>query len=189
MNMEVTELKRSAEARGGIFDCDIHPKSSASTLMGAAVIKRRWARRNMSHHWPRGGMIQVILYAVAGVFVPTLAWTVELEMATVASGVNSEIKTHWRYDRECRATRIDIRILAAPANGTASSAPKKLVVPAESPRGGKQSCAGKTIEGVAVYYQSKPGFVGQDSFRYLRFNPNNAADRLNGEITYTITVK
>jgi hypothetical protein len=54
---------------------------------------------------------------------------------------------------------------------------------------GSFAASSAPIEGVAVYHQSKPGFVGQNSFRYLRFNPNNAADRLNGEITYTITVK
>jgi hypothetical protein len=33
------------------------------------------------------------------------------------------------------------------------------------------------------------GFVGQDSFHYRRFKPNNAADRFNTEIGYTIAVK
>ena len=40
-----------------------------------------------------------------------------------------------------------------------------------------------------IYYQSKAGFVGNDSFRYLRFNPANAKDRFNAEVSYTITVK
>ena len=45
------------------------------------------------------------------------------------------------------------------------------------------------MEGVAVYYQSKPGFVGQDSFRYQRLNPRDAGDKFNKEVSYTITVK
>jgi hypothetical protein len=48
---------------------------------------------------------------------------------------------------------------------------------------------GKTVQGVAVFYQSKPGFVGNDSFRYLRFNPADAKDRFNAEVSYSLTVK
>jgi hypothetical protein len=48
---------------------------------------------------------------------------------------------------------------------------------------------GKTVEGVAVYYQSEPGFVGQDQFRYLRLNPKDGGDKFNMEVSYTITVK
>ena len=44
-------------------------------------------------------------------------------------------------------------------------------------------------ESATVIYQSKPGFVGQDSFRYLRLNPRDAGDKFNTEVSYTITVK
>ena len=42
---------------------------------------------------------------------------------------------------------------------------------------------------MAVFYQSKPGFAGKDSFRYRRFNPNDAKDRFNVELSYDVTVK
>jgi hypothetical protein len=132
-------------------------------------------------------MRTTILAAAASVLVPALA---SADTATVESGVKAEITTHMRYDSRCQSTRVTIRIVAAPANGTVTSEPKTIVVPA-SDRGMQQQspCVGKTMEGVAVYYQSKPGFVGQDSFRYQRLNPRDPGDLFNKEISYTITVK
>ena len=107
------------------------------------------------------------------------------------SGAKAQISTHMRYDRECGASRVAITILKAPEHGTMSYAPKPIVVAAKSARGIAQpaQCIGKTVEGVAVYYESKPGFTGQDSFSYRRFNPNDENDRFNADISYTITVK
>jgi hypothetical protein len=133
-------------------------------------------------------MRTIILFAIAAVFVPALA---AAESATVASGEKSEIATHMRYDMRCQPNPVAIKIVTPPANGTVTTEPKSIVVPSESDRGVKQQspCVGKTVEGVAVYYQSNPGFVGQDSFRYLRLNPKDAGDRFNSNISYIITVK
>jgi hypothetical protein len=129
-----------------------------------------------------------MVFAAVWLFTPTLVWA---DSATVASGVKSKITTHMRYDSQCKPSRVAINILAAPANGTVTSEPTDIVVKPVSARGASQAsqCIGRKVDGVAVYYQSKPGFVGQDSFRYRRFNPNDAADRFNSEISYTITVK
>ena len=35
----------------------------------------------------------------------------------------------------------------------------------------------------------QPGFVGTDSFRYRRSNPDDANDRFNMEILYRVTVQ
>jgi hypothetical protein len=133
-------------------------------------------------------MRTIILLTVALVFVPALA---AAESATVASGEKSEIATHMRYDMRCQPNPVAIKIVTPPANGTVTTEPKSIVVPSESDRGVNQQspCVGKTVEGVAVYYQSNPGFVGQDSFRYLRLNPKDAGDRFNSNISYIITVK
>ena len=133
-------------------------------------------------------MRTIILFAAAAVFVPALAAE---DSATVASGEKSELTTHMRYDMRCQATPVAIKIVAPPANGTVTTEPKSIVVPSESDRGLKQQspCVGQTVGGVAIYYQSKPGFVGQDNFRYLRLNPKDAGDRFNSNISYTITVK
>jgi hypothetical protein len=146
-------------------------------------------RRGLGGHQRRGRRMRTIVLCTAvGILVPTLA---SADSATVASGVKSEITTHMRYDTRCQPTRVSIKVTAAPANGTVTAEPKTIIVPAEADRGFAQQapCVGKTMEGVAVFYQSNPGFVGQDSFRYQRLNPRDAGDRFNTEISYTITVK
>ena len=126
--------------------------------------------------------------ALAVLVTPTSLWA---ESASVASGVKSQITTHMSTDSQCNPLRVVIETLAAPANGTLSSEPKNLVVRAATPRGGQQpsKCVGKTVAGVAIFYQSKPGFVGQDSFRYRRSTPDRHGDPAAGEIRYTVTVK
>jgi hypothetical protein len=133
-------------------------------------------------------MRKILLLAAVWVFAPTL---VSADSATVESGVKSEITTHMRYDSRCQSGPVSIRITAAPANGTVTAETKSIVVPAQSDRGVPQQspCVGKTVDGVAIYYRSEPGFVGQDSFRYQRLNPKDPGDRFNMEINYTITVK
>jgi hypothetical protein len=133
-------------------------------------------------------MRKILLLAAVSVFTPTL---VSADSATVESGVKSEITSHTRYDSRCQPSPVNIRITAAPANGTVTTETKSIVVPAQSDRGFAQQspCVGKRVDGVVVYYQSNPGFVGQDSFRYQRLNPKDPGDRFNMEISYTITVK
>jgi len=127
--------------------------------------------------------------ALALLVTPTPVWA--QSTATVASGVKSQITTHMSTDPQCNPLRVVIETLAAPANGTLTSEPKNIVIPAVTPRAGQQpsKCVGKTVAGVAIFYQSKPGFVGQDSFRYRRSTPDRPGDRAAGEIGYTITVK
>lgn len=110
---------------------------------------------------------------------------------SVPLGVNTQIATHYRIDNQCRPSRVEIMLTAMPAHGTVSSEPKDIVIKAQNGKGEPQptQCVGETIQGVAVYYQSESNFVGQDSFRYRRINPNDANDRFNAEINYTVAVK
>jgi hypothetical protein len=112
------------------------------------------------------------------------------QSATIASGKKSQITTHFRADKECNAIPIVIEIVAAPANGTVTSEPKDIIIPAQTPRGGKQGskCVGKTVKGVTIFYQPNPGFSGQDNFRYRRTS-EAPGDRSSGEINYSVTVK
>jgi hypothetical protein len=125
--------------------------------------------------------------ALAALVTPTFAWA---ETATVTSATKSQITTHFRSDNQCNAIPVVIEILAKPANGTVTVEPKDIVIRPTTPRGGEQQskCVGKTVKGVAVFYQSKPGFTGQDSFRYRRTSESRG-DRSSGEINYTVTVK
>ena len=108
--------------------------------------------------------------------------------ATVKSGEKTEITTHMKYDTRCQASRVNIRITQAPTNGTLTSEPKTIVVPAGTERGMPQQspCVGKTMDGVAI---SNPGFVGEDRFRYQRLNPRDPGDPFNKEIEYRVTVE
>lgn len=116
---------------------------------------------------------------------------VSAESASVASGVKSRIQRHWGMDARCQGTKLVVRVTAPPAHGRVSVQNERIAVPANSPRGGVQgaSCVGRSVAGVGIYYQSTSGYVGQDSFSYLRMNPSNAQDRANGEITFSVTVR
>ncbi len=131
-------------------------------------------------------MRDAIWFAAILLLVPVPGWALT---ATAPSGAKTQIATHFRVDNECQPSRVEIKVLTAPANGTVTSEPKDIVVPARNSKGEKQRCVGKTVAGVAVFYQSKAGFAGKDRFRYRRFNPNDANDRFNVEISYDVTVK
>jgi hypothetical protein len=126
-----------------------------------------------------------IPFAVVCALVPALAWA---ESATVPSGAKTQIVVHNSADSQCTPRPVEISVLTPPAHGTVLAEPKDVVIRPVTPRGGQQPspCVGKTVAGVAVFYQSTPGFVGTDSFRYRRTSAGN--DRSNGEISYTITV-
>jgi len=131
-------------------------------------------------------MRRIILATAVSICVPTLGWA---QSATVNSGAKTQITTHFRIDSQCRPSRVEIKVLAAPANGAVTSEPKDVVVPAANKKGKQPTqCVGKSVAGIAVFYQSKAGFKGKDSFKYYRFNPSDANDRFNAEINYTITV-
>jgi clan AA aspartic protease (TIGR02281 family) len=112
------------------------------------------------------------------------------ETANVTSGVKTQIATHSRFDNQCRSALVRIVVLDPPRNGTVTSAPSDYVVPVRNLSGVMQPprCVGQTLQGVAVFYQSKPGFVGADTFRYLRSNADISDNRFNSEITYNVTV-
>jgi hypothetical protein len=115
----------------------------------------------------------------------------QAETATVRAGSKTEIATHSRFDSKCEAARVEIKLINPPTNGKVSWAAKDYVVPAVNRSGVKQpaQCVGKTLPGVAVYYEPNASFRGADSFRYSRINTNKADDRFNSEVSYTVEVK
>ena len=132
--------------------------------------------------------MRALLIAAACLFLPTLA---RAETATVPSGQKTQLAIHSRFDNRCVPARVEVTVLVAPENGTVTTEPTDYIVPAVN-RGGVQQppqCVGKSMRGVAVFYQSKPGFVGEDSFRYRRVNADKTDDRFNAEVSYTVTVK
>lgn len=117
---------------------------------------------------------------------------VRAESAIVRSGVRSQIAIHMALSsRTCQGYPIVIEILDAPTNGTLTTEPKNRVIRPVAPRGGQQplQCVGKTATGLAIFYRSKPGFIGQDSFKYRRSSPGDPRDPNAGDISYTVEVK
>jgi hypothetical protein len=117
---------------------------------------------------------------------------VRAESAIVRSGVKSQIAAHMALSsRTCEGYRIVIEILTAPTNGTLTTEPRNRVIPPVTSRGVQQpsQCVGKTATGLAIFYQSKPGFVGQDRLKYRRSSPADPHDPNAGDISYTVTVK
>ncbi len=114
----------------------------------------------------------------------------ETHTATVTSGAKSRITGHTAIDNKtCTPQRVEIKVLAPPANGELSIAPETVVLPKQTRRGGAQPCAGVSLKGVAIFYRSKPDFKGEDRFRYSRINTDNPGSPLNGELSYNVTVK
>ena len=117
---------------------------------------------------------------------------VRAESVTVRSGVKTRITFHTAISsRTCQGYGIVIEILTAPRHGRLTAEPENLVIPPATSRGGQQvpQCIGKTAAGVAIFYRSKPGFVGQDSLSYRRSSPNDPRDPNAGDISYTVTVR
>ena len=112
-------------------------------------------------------------------------------VVTAQSGQRTLITTHMSYNGQCKPYHVVIDILSNPTHGLVMTEAKDLVVPAQTPRAGKQpaQCVGRTVPGVAIVYQSRPGFVGQDSFAYRRSTPDRPDDRAAGDISYTIAVQ
>jgi hypothetical protein len=115
----------------------------------------------------------------------------QAETASVRAGSKTQIALHSRFDSNCEAARVEIKLLKPPANGQISWMAKDYIVPAVDRGGVKQpaQCVGKTIAGVAVYYEPKSGFVGTDNFSYRRTNADKADDRFNREVEYRVEVK
>jgi hypothetical protein len=133
-------------------------------------------------------MRTVTLCAVLALAAPVPAAGASLT-ASAKSGVKTKVSQHAAFDRSCTPQHVVVRITTPPANGTATTAEETLVMPEKTKLGGVQRCAGKSGPNAVIYYESRPGFRGGDSFKYQRTNEDDPMDRLNGEITMTVSVK
>jgi hypothetical protein len=161
------------------------------SLPPQGMLTIRHARNGVTRHARCRGVMKILVVGGLALALPVTPNVARAESATVSSGVKSEITSHMSADSQCNPHRVAIEILTAPANGTLTTEPKNIVIPPVTPRAGQQApqCIGKTVLGVAIFYQSKPGFVGQDGFKYRRTTPDVPNDRSTGDISYTVTVK
>jgi hypothetical protein len=121
-------------------------------------------------------MIRKFTLAIIALSAATQAATAQT--LTAASGIKTLVAHHERHDAQCHFFTVTIRVTSPPAHG-------KLAVQCEQVPVDGQCRAGA---GVRIYYQSTRGFVGEDSFSYLRIS-NDGSDRFNGEVSRTISVR
>ena len=91
----------------------------------------------------------------------------------VGSGRTELIANITGWDGQCRSTGYaDVTIVQPPRNGRVDVRREVLPIPGQAAAGEVGSCAGQRIQGVGVYYTSRPGFQGTDMI-VLRARPAN----------------
>ncbi|WP_417718475.1 hypothetical protein [Salipiger sp.] len=124
-------------------------------------------------------MIISTTLAVAVSF-PAAAADVRERNATVASGKMERLFVHSDYGTDCRGGPAPkIALKTKPKNGKFGTAASVEVVKRDG-----HKCDGKKIDGIGVFYQSKPGFKGTDHVVYQRGTGKNAF-----VMDVTVTVK
>lgn len=123
-----------------------------------------------------------------------ILWSSEAsaQSAVVAAGVNSRVNTHQAYGRgTCRTQRLTLKLIKPPQHGKVTFKTEAVVLGTVNGAGRpeREECVGKKISAHLVFYQSGKNYTGEDSFSYIRLNADNPADRSNGEITVSITVR
>jgi hypothetical protein len=120
---------------------------------------------------------------VFGASTPSSAYA-ELISYTAKSGVPRECYGggHWRVDRDGKEWPVAIEYTSRPKNGTVRT---HVTTGVRQLRNGQQ----KSVHLTHVVYQSRKGFVGEDSFSYRRTTAD-PTDPLNGhEYTVAVTVR
>jgi hypothetical protein len=95
---------------------------------------------------------------------------------TVPSGREAKCTSHVGYGHG-REWPVSITVTVPPANGKVTTRTVE-----EAAKNGSR------VHATAIYYQSSPGFVGQDSFSYER-HTDDPTDPLNVPHVMTVTVK
>lgn len=99
---------------------------------------------------------------------------------SVSSGQMERLFVHSNYGRNCKGGPLPkISFKKLPANGQAATGKSVETVKRQG-----HNCNGKKIDGVGIFYQSKPGFKGTDRVVYQRGTGKNAFT-----MDVTITVK
>ena len=126
--------------------------------------------------------------AIALIFVVTVLCSTyavaELVSYTVKSGERRECHAggHWRVDANGKEWPVTIEYITRPKNGTATT---QVGSGSRPLRNGQM----RTVRLARVIYQSRKGFVGEDSFTYRRTTAD-PTDSMNGrEYTVAVTVR
>jgi hypothetical protein len=104
---------------------------------------------------------------------------------TVKSGQAKEICScggHWRVDANGKVWPVTIQVVTPPQNGAVSS---KVSSGSRTLKNGQKM----TVRLTSVVYQSRKGYVGQDSFTYRHVSADPTDPNNGKEYTVAVTVK
>jgi hypothetical protein len=101
---------------------------------------------------------------------------------TVESGVPHSCPPMWRVDMQGKEWPVTVQYTSKPANGTVRT---QVTL---QPKALKDSTI-KTVHIAQVIYQSRKGFVGQDSFSFRRVTGDPTDPNNNQEYTIAVTVR
>jgi hypothetical protein len=143
-------------------------------------------------------MVQISTGSTIRTFIPAItllaAWCIgtgalaqEIKLTRPAqSGVESLLANERSWDRNCRPLATSVTITSQPSNGKVTVVQGVSTLPPTTPRSGSTGdCAGKSITGNQIMYQSNPGFRGTDTLAYRVTYGNGKS----GSTTLTINVR
>ena len=103
-----------------------------------------------------------------------------------ASGVESPLVDERSWDASCKPLATSVTITSQPSNGKVTVVPGVSIIAVSTPRSASTGhCAGKSITGNQIMYQSNPGFRGTDTLAYKVTYGNGKS----GSTTLTINVR
>ena len=91
---------------------------------------------------------------------PALAQT---KVVSAPAGKTVWVDTYMGWKDNCSPQLVNIDIVSPPKHGTVTPKPKNEVI-RHARIGQASTCNGRTVKGLGVYYKSKSGYRGADSF-------------------------
>jgi hypothetical protein len=81
----------------------------------------------------------------------------------VLSGKPHRVDTYLGWKNNCVGVLGKVKEIAKPKHGTATSRIETTTIRTAN-TGSVRNCRGKKVRGISIYYRSKPGFRGLDTF-------------------------
>ena len=121
------------------------------------------------------------LAVLAMAAVPALA---QQRNATVKPGQEAKLGEHMRIGRDCGppAGNQEFTVTKQPANGAVTT--RQASVELKGQTGANEKCNGKSYPAIQVFYKSKDGWKGSDTFSY-KVGPAGSKPQ---EVTVNVTV-
>lgn len=113
------------------------------------------------------------------------------QQVKLAREVQSGVKTGIAHERSwnratCVARKVEVIVTRMPAHGSLTLVDDMSQIPATVPRiGSTGPCAGRSVSGKRIEYQSAPGFVGEDHVSWRATYDG----RVEGETDFTLRVR